>query len=288
MSGDRARERGDWLAWTARTHVGRFRKNNEDAFLALRVDGREVAYLGKAGEGGLEKGDFVFAVSDGMGGAQAGEFASRIAVDKIAELMPRSFAFAALGMDRGCVDLLSELFERIHREIETMGRHYEECRGMGATLSLCWFTPEWMHFAHVGDSRAYYLPRKGGIKQLTHDHTHAGWLLREGKITEREAREHPTKNQLEMSLGGRRKSVSPQTGSVGYEPGDRFLLCTDGVTDGIRDRRLEELTRAPTPRFEGYPPAERLIRDALEESGRDNLTAIVVEAGEPPQARGAG
>jgi len=265
------------LRWTGMTDVGRFRKNNEDAFLALNFDAHEVRYLGKVGDAPLEAGDFVFAVSDGMGGANAGEFASRIAVQKITELLPGSFKLGAMGIRQAYSDLLGELFEKIHREMCSMSFHYEECRGMGATLSLCWFSPHWLHFCHVGDSRIYYLPAAGGIQQLTIDHTHVASLLRKGRISKHEARYHPARNVLDQALGGVTRNIDPQVGSVGYEVGDRFIICSDGLTNGVFDHRLEELLRKPPPRFEDLNPAERLIKEGNEGSGRDNLTAIVIE-----------
>ncbi len=268
------------LSWHGRTDVGRFRKNNEDAFLALTFDAREVRYLGKDGSATMDGDDFIFAVSDGMGGAKAGEFASKIAVDKITDLLPKTFSLAAMGIDRGCSQTLGELFSRIHREMVTMGIHYEECRGMGATLSLCWFTPDKMHFAHVGDSRIYYLPMDGEFKQLTHDHTHVGHLLRQGKISEFEAKTRPDRNILNQALGGNIQKLDPQIGSVDYLPGDRFVLCTDGVTDGISSQRIHALVDSPPANLSELNSAERIIKDAKDESGRDNLTAVTVRIGE--------
>lgn len=265
------------LRWWGMTHVGRFRKNNEDAFLAVVFDAVQVNFLGKTGEADFKVGDFVFAVSDGMGGANAGEFASRIAVDKITELLPRSFRLAQRGMHAGKADVIHELFPRIHDEIQEMGRNYEEVRGMGATLSLAWFSPQWMFFGHVGDSRIYYLPKDGGLKQLTEDHTPAGRLFRKGKLNEREARNHPQKHQLEQVLGANAKEVEPQVGSVGYEPGDRFLICSDGLCDGLWDNGIQKVIRTPMPWLTKYEPAEALVRESLSESGRDNLTAVVIE-----------
>lgn len=265
------------LEWSGLTHPGRYRKNNEDAFLAVTFNAEGLQYLGKTGMAPMDRGDFVFAVSDGMGGANAGEFASRIAVQKIAELLPKTFKLGAFGMLRGQTDILHELFERIHQEMTKMSRSYEECSGMGATLSLGWMSPGWMHFCHIGDSRIYYLPKDGGYRQITEDHTHAGWLFRKGKINERQAKSHHERNILQQVLGGKSSTIDPQVGSVGIDPGDRFVFCSDGINDGVWDRRIEELIRNPPPRFKDLEPANRLVKDALEESGRDNLTAVVVD-----------
>ncbi len=265
------------LHWSGLTHVGRVRPNNEDAFLALTFDGHEVRYLGKTGSASLGGSDFVFAVSDGMGGAKSGEFASRITVDRITRLFPRAFRLSAAGMAGGFHDLIGELFTSIHFELLKLGYSYEECAGMGATLSLCWFTPEWMYFGHVGDSRIYYVPRDGGLTQITHDHSHVGWLRRQGRINEREARSHPRRNALQQVLGAGQQFVDPHIGAVSHHPGDRFLICSDGLIEGLWDRHLEEFVRmAPA---EGTPTstAERLVHESVQRSGRDNTTAVVVE-----------
>ena len=267
------------VGWNGLTDVGRFRANNEDAFLALNFDAQEVRYLGKDGSASMDGDDFIFAVSDGMGGANAGEFASKIAVDKITELLPKTFHLGAMGLDRRCGQILSELFSRIHEEMVQMGTYYEECRGMGATLSLCWLTPSVMHFGHVGDSRIYYLPKEGEFTQITEDHTHVGYLFRQGKITEYEARTRRDRNILDQALGGNLQRLDPQIGSVVYSPGDRFVLCTDGVTDGISSRRIHSLVDFPPASLMPLNPAERLVIDAKQESGRDNLTALVLELG---------
>lgn len=263
--------------WSGMTHVGKVRKNNEDAFLALTFDGHDVRYLGKIGHTSISTGDFVFAVSDGMGGAQSGEFASRITVDRVTKLFPRAFRLAAAGMGSGFPDLLSELVMSIHNDLLKLGYSYEECAGMGATLSLGWFTPEWMYFAHVGDSRIYYLPKDGGMTQVTLDHSHVGWLRREGKLNEREARNHPRRNALQQALGAGHQFVDPHIGAVGCAPGDRFVFCSDGVIDGLWDHHLEELIRNPPAEHAAHTPAQTLVEEAVARSGRDNATAVVVE-----------
>ncbi len=265
------------LHWSGCTDRGKFRPNNEDSFLGLQFDGREVHHLGKHGEATMINTDFVFAVSDGMGGALAGEYASKIAVEKITKLLPPSFQQSALGLEAGRADVLTELYGQIHRALAYLGSSYEECAGMEATLSLTWFTPGWMFFAHIGDSRIYYLPvREGGIKQLTQDDTHVGWLLRNGKLNEREAREHPRRSVLQKALGGGNQFVDPQVGAVAYEPGDIFLLCTDGLVEKLYDNHLLELLRAPEPAPADANPAQHLVNESLIKNCRDNTTALVI------------
>jgi serine/threonine protein phosphatase PrpC len=222
--------------------------------------------------------DFVFAVSDGMGGAMAGEFASRITVDKITHLLPHSFRHSAIGLKTGFQDVFTELFDQIHRALMFVGSSDEEVRGMQATLSLCWFTPDWMYFAHIGDSRIYYLPKSGKeLRQLSHDDTYVGWLFRQGQINEREARDHPRRTALQKALGGGNQFVEPQVGAVAYEPGDMFLLCTDGLTEGLYDGRILQLLRLPDEAEAAATPAHRLVEASLENAGRDNTTALVIE-----------
>jgi serine/threonine protein phosphatase PrpC len=274
---DKPGEEATDLRWSGLTDAGRFRPNNEDAFLALKFDGHEVHFLGKHGEASLEGFDFVFAVSDGMGGAKSGEFASKIAVDRITRLLPQSFRLSAAGIASGFSEVLLELFLAIHADLLKLGQSYSECAGMGATLSLCWFRPQWVYFAHVGDSRIYHLPRDGGLSQVTHDHSHVGWLRRKGKLNEREARTHPGRNALSQALGAGNQFVEPQVGAIAHGPGDRFLLCSDGLVDGLWDRRIEEIIRRHLDAPGGPTLAQALVSEAVQASGRDNATALVVE-----------
>lgn len=264
------------LHWSGMTHRGRVRGNNEDVFLALTFDASGVRYLGKVGEASLEGADFVFAVSDGMGGAQSGEYASRIAVERITRLLPKSFTLSAQHLQAGFQDILTEVYHGIHAEMTRLGRYYEECRGMGATLSLAWFSPGRMYFGHIGDSRIYYLPKEGGIHQVTHDDTYVGWMRRQKKINEREERTHPRRNVLQKALGAGHQFVDPQVGTVVCQRGDRFLLCTDGLVEGLWERAIEELLRQPAAGLSKVP-AQCLVEESMADGGRDNLTAVVVE-----------
>ena len=268
---------GVTLHWSGKTDPGSVRPNNEDSFLALTFDGTEMQFLGRIGQTTVEQNDCIFAVSDGMGGAKSGEFASRLTVDGITRLLPKGFRLSAAGLSSGFSDLLEELFSEIHHDLIRLGSIYEECQGMGATLSLCWFTPEWMYFGHIGDSRIYYLPRSGQIAQLTRDDTHVGWLFRKGDLTEREARTHPRRSALEQSLGASNQFIDPQIGAVGLEDGDRFLICSDGLVDGLWDRHIEE--HLTCGRDESLAPgiSDLLVATAVENSGNDNTTALVIQ-----------
>jgi serine/threonine protein phosphatase PrpC len=271
------------LRWSGLTDVGRYRPNNEDTFLALNFDGHDVRYLGKTGSASLAGTDFVFAVSDGMGGAKSGEFASRITVDRVTRLLPRGFRLSAAGISSGFQDLLSELFSAVHADLIKLGASYEECAGMGCTLSLCWFTPDWTYFGHIGDSRIYYLPHEGGMTQVSHDHSIVGTQRRSGILSEREARSDPRRSSLQQALGAGNQFIEPQIGAIGHRPGDRFVICSDGVVDGLWDREVEEITRSSSHRDDSGENslAKRLVTTAVQNSGRDNTTAIVVEVVSP-------
>jgi protein phosphatase len=141
-----------------------------------------------------------------------------------------------------------------------------------------------MYFVHLGDSRIYYLPKSGPMVQVTHDHSHVGWLRRNGKINEREARTHPRRNALQQALGAGQQFIDPHIGAVGHSAGDKFLLCSDGVIDGLWDRQLEETIRTPPIDGDSRSPAHQLVDQAVQNSGRDNATAVVVELVQPRPA----
>lgn len=271
------------VSWSGTTHPGKFRPNNEDQFLAMLLDKHGVRYLGKTGEASLEKSDFIFAVSDGMGGERSGEFASRIAMEKITMQLPKQFSLGEERFSAYSNDILVELFKSIHADMLKLGRYDDNCRNMGATLTLAWFRRGRVYFGHIGDTRLYHLPASGGITQITEDHTHVGWLRRTGKLNEREARMHPRKNVLAQALGAGHRYLVPQVGVLDYDPGDRFVLCSDGVIDGLWDRGIEDIARGTAAgltqgSMSQRSKAEQLVGNAVDESGRDNATAVIVEA----------
>ncbi len=275
------------LSWSAMTHPGSFRTNNEDRFLAMLVDRRGVRYLGKTGSARTDETDVLFAVADGMGGERSGELAGKIAIDKITRVLPRAYLLSDHHLIEAAPAILRGLFLSIHQELVTLGEWDAMCTNMGATLTLAWVHRSTVLFAHVGDTRLYHFHRRSEsssstsgemeMTQVTEDHTYVGWLRRRGQINEREARFHPRKNVLSKALGAGNQFVDPQCGTIALQSGDRLLLCTDGIVDGLWDRAIRELVLYPESSMVTMNTAQRLVASAVSESGRDNVTALVVE-----------
>ena len=265
------------LRWSGACDPGWLRPNNEDRFLAIAFDRQDFTYLASQGEVFTEDFDFVFAVSDGMGGELSGEFASRCALDNITRLLPRRYSLSSTHNRSGIYDCLEEVFQGTHRQLTALSESYDEGRNMGATLTMLWYVAGRFYFGHIGDSRIYYLPQEGGMRQVSEDHSHVGWLRRQGKLNEREARFHPRKNVLSQSLGAGNQFITPQLDCIEATPGDRFLLCTDGIMDGLWDHAIEDLVRGAPVGDSEQSLADRLVQAAIAESGRDNATALIVE-----------
>jgi PPM family protein phosphatase len=227
------------------TDAGKVRANNEDALLV--------------GEG---KDETLFAVADGIGGFEAGEVASRIAVDVLKELEPG--------------DSFEVAIREANRRILAVGRGDERLSGMGTTLVAVRFggTREepMAQVAHVGDSRAYLL--RGEMQPLTEDHSLVAELVRSGDLTRDQAAEHPQKNLITRALGAD-EEVEVDTMVLPVEAGDRLLLCSDGLSDMVPETRIGEIL-ADSP---GDPetPARNLVSAALDAGGSDNVTVVVVD-----------
>lgn len=272
-------EQGRILRWSGHTDVGRFRSNNEDSFLALQVNGEGVFRLGKWGESEIGTSDFVFAVSDGMGGANAGDYASHLVAEQMTQLFPKVFQTQAQGMTVYFQDVLNELVTNVHDALCKMGECYSELEGMGATLSLCWVHSDRLYFAHVGDSRIYHLNETGSFNQLSRDHTHIAWLKEKGEISDYEARNDPRRNILQQVIGGKTQHLSPQFGELVFESKDRLLICSDGLIEGLMDSALKRMLNFSNPIFD--PQTDRVARTMVDESvredGKDNTTALCFE-----------
>lgn len=265
------------IHWSGMTHPGRFRKSNQDAFLGLILYKDEAHYLGKEDVHPIQDQDFVFAVSDGMGGANAGDYASKLALQSVTKLLPPAIKDSNPQTAEQRKRILLEVFTKVHEELKFVSKSYEECKGMGATLSLCWIRPSGdATLAHIGDSRIYHIPHEETIIQLSHDHSSVGQLLRSGKINEREAKNHPRRHILDQSMGGRTRNFEPQIEEFKVSTGDHIILCSDGICDGLFNKSIENIVIRPTQNLINLSKSERIIKEALYESGRDNLTSMII------------
>lgn len=269
--------------------IGVRRQNNEDAWWAGQLPGERRSM--EAGgtplrlAAGAQAGPVLLLVSDGVGGANAGEVASQMAVSLIsAELERRAAALTrAESAAAAIVAALRVADEAIKAKAREPG-----FEGMGATLSLlCFAGPAAAWWGQAGDSRIYVC-RRGHLRQISQDHSPVGRLRQEGKITEKEARQHPQRNQIDQSLGDPVNTFKPDTGVEKIQPGDVYLLCSDGLSDGLWDREIEHVLAGVRHADDVRPAAQKLIADAKQASGRDNITAVLaLVAGPAPAAAAA-
>jgi PPM family protein phosphatase len=238
------------------THAGKVRQNNEDALLV--------------GEG---EDETLFVVADGIGGFEAGEVASSLAVDVLKDLQPDEPFKAAIG--------------EANRRIVAAGRVDEKLSGMGTTVVAIRFGGKQgepvAEVAHVGDSRAY-LMRGGVMNPITEDHSLVAELVRSGDLTRDQAAEHPQKNLITRALGAD-EEVDVDTAVLSVEAGDRILLCSDGLSDMVSEAGISEIL-ADSP-DDPERAARGLLSAALDAGGNDNITVVVVDVKERPAPREA-
>ncbi len=229
------------LAWGSRSDVGLVREHNEDSFVVQFP---------------------LFAVADGMGGHEAGEVASAIAVSRLAEEAPKTADDAALA---AAVEAANQAV--IEGPSKGTGRP-----GMGTTCTAVVIDGSTMAVAHVGDSRCYLL-HKGQLMRVTHDHSYVEELVAAGQITPEEARIHPNRSVITRALGND-PGMHADHFSVDVAKGDRVLLCSDGLSSMVTDGAIEEtLMSCTTPQA----CADALVDAALAAGGSDNVTCIVVD-----------
>lgn len=226
-----------------RTHVGKVRRQNEDA----------AWYDEKRG---------VFAVADGMGGHLAGEVASGMAIEAVQNMAQKN-EFAS-------ITVMREAVMSAHEAITRHAQKNPACMGMGTTLSVMWRGGHYMYIAHVGDSRIYRF-RNDELEQITQDHSLVEELVRARIITREEARTHPRRNIITRALGTQGDNL-PDLLAADIKPGDLWLLCTDGLCGMISD---EEIARVLSSGATLEMMAGSLIEKALDAGGRDNVTLVL-------------
>src|SRR3954447_10185369 len=234
------------LRFAAVSDVGRVRKDNQDSGYA---------------------GPWLLAVCDGVGGAARGDVASSTAIQQLRRLD----AAPTADPDH---DLLARVAGALHRAHDRIGELVDEdpaLDGTSTTATVALFDGARIGIGHVGDSRAY-LFRGGELTQLTADHTFVQSLIDEGRITEEEARVHPHRNLILKALDGVHEA-EPDLFVIELAAGDRILLCSDGASGVLDDRRLADILSTGSPDY----AAVEMVRASLEAGSSDNVTCIVAD-----------
>jgi len=262
------------VAWSGLTRPGRRREGNQDALSVFSSEqgwGNPEALTGSQS---IDDNGLVFAVSDGMGGPAGGAVASTLVVRELRRFLP-----AMMGDFQGAGDpegLLHKAIRSLHEYVTRVGDRSDDLKGMGATVVCGLFYRTRVYFAHVGDSR-FYRWRDGELTQLTYDHTYVGAQFRSGQLNEREARTHQRRNVLQQAIGGGCQFVHPQVAASSLEPGDWFLICSDGVVEGVWNKHIAEaFANAREQQLSAEEVAAKLLDRAYTESGVDDTTLFVV------------
>lgn len=255
-----------YLSVAGHTDIGRVRKRNEDTFVVADLSGGSL--LDGAPHARFDVGErgVLLAVSDGMGGAEAGEVASALVV----ETLTRALATAAPGTPRDA--LMTEAIEKAHRAVWNVAKR--ESKKMGATLTSVFVHAGQAYIGEVGDSRAYLI-RGGSICQLTHDQSMVQMLVDSGVLAPEQAVESPLRNVILQAMGNQRE-VKVALARLALRDRDCLVLCSDGLTTLVHDDEIRDLVLKT-----GRPEiaARELVDLANERGGYDNITVVVAGVG---------
>ena len=275
LEGEESDEAHRTLNWCGLTRDGTRKPGNQDALSAFSLEEGSAKKEELNGKSSIDENGLIFAVSDGMGGPQGGEVASTLVVRELHRFLP-----AMLGDFHGTADpagLLHGAVKSLHEYVSRVGDNNEHLKGMGATVVCGLFFRTVVHFAHVGDSR-FYLYRSGELTQLTMDHSFLGSRFRSGEMNEREVRMHSHRNVLEQAIGGGSRKVNPQVDSCRLKHGDWFLICSDGVVDGMWNKNIaQSFEEAEEKGSSAEEVATRLLEWSTSEAGADDTTLFVVK-----------
>lgn len=232
---------GQDISFGSRTDIGYVRDHNEDSLIIIPP---------------------LFAVADGMGGHEAGEIASEITVNTLAELAPSHLD----------AEGLTAAAEAANYNVMKAPRQGIGRDGMGTTLTAAMLEGERLLIAQVGDSRAYLL-HKGHLQQITRDHSLMADLIEAGQITPEEARVHPNRSVITRAIGSD-IHMRPDIYELNVDAGDRILLCSDGLSSMISNNAIESIMRRQS---DAQHCADELVTAALENGGADNVTVVVAD-----------
>ena len=262
----------------ARSHPCHHRTNNDDHFLVSRLDRTLQTLITSLPAGAVPdhtgEVNYVMVVADGMGGHAAGEIASQMAISALVSLALDVPDWIFKVDEEHALEIERRARTRV-QEVGAMlvdrGRREVALRGMGTTLTAVRSLGRDLLITHVGDSRAYLL-RAGTLHRLTRDHTYAQHLVSIGQLAPGDLADSRHRHVLTNALGGACVDVHVDTDQMQLEDGDRLLLCSDGLTDLVDD---ETITRILLETSQSSDACERLVQQALDSGGRDNVTVIV-------------
>ncbi|MGZ3756576.1 MAG: PP2C family protein-serine/threonine phosphatase [Mucilaginibacter sp.] len=242
------------------TDTGKQRQNNEDAFIArYTADNRYI----------------IACVIDGVGGYSGGEIAAALAQETVLEKL----SSPAGDIAQLLVDVFHIANDKIWEEKQTVREHGS--MACVATLAVADLEANQFYYAHIGDTRLYLL-RDGSLVKISHDQSFVGFLEESGRLTEKEAMQHPKRNEIDKALGFKatadKKEEDVESGQSPFLPGDLLLLCSDGLTDMVDKETISHILNTDAPLKE---KATQLIDAANENGGKDNVTVVLVQNNKP-------
>lgn len=246
--------RRDNLEFAAMTHKGMVRMRNEDNFRAITK---------------LEGVPQIFVIADGMGGHNAGDVASVVAVDSVSAYLSNPEIWINGG--NNTFDFIVDAMDMANKQVVSIAKADGDMAGMGTTMIISILIDNKLYIGHVGDSRLYLI-RDSHIKQITSDHSLVEALVKEGSISKEDAKNHPSKNIITRVIGTN-ENANADTIAVDINPGDVFLMCTDGLTNKLEDYEIDNII----VEFENLNDAcTKLVELANNRGGEDNVTVILI------------
>lgn len=236
----------------AKTDIGKVREINQDYYYTSEENSIPQLCL----------------LADGMGGYKGGEIASKLAVESAKKYIENNFSNNFSDKEE-ILKLIGNAVEYANMVVYEKSKEVKELEGMGTTLEVCLIYNNKAYIGHVGDSRIYRI-RKDVIRKLTKDHSYVQQLVEDKKITREEAKVHPKKNMLTRALGCT-PYVEPDLRARNFEKGDIFIMCSDGLTNMVEEKRIYELIKQDISKA-----TNNLINEANSAGGYDNITVIII------------
>ena len=236
----------------AKSDIGKARELNQDYYYISQETDEPKIYI----------------LADGMGGYKGGEIASKLATDSVRKYIQSNFDSTNKEKEE-ILKLIKSAVEYANMVVYEKSKEVPELEGMGTTIEICLIYNNKAYIGHIGDSRICRI-RKEVIRKLTKDHSYVQKLVEDKKITREEAKVHPKKNMLTRALGCT-AYVEPDLRARNFEKGDVFIICSDGLTNMVEEKRIYELVKEDIT-----TAADKLIMEANDAGGYDNITVIII------------